>query len=217
MAKMAEKPYETYERLTGRKWTSGTSDAIQNLLARYNIKAPAGSSRANLALQRALLNDETLTGEVDRETLPELPRTLQPGRTGLEPNPIDVGYKRLATSSGGSVRDEFTPAQLKLIADTLPVAASLYGLGAGVGAAGGLGVAAAADMGGAGLAEYTPELFTQEIRDALVSGNRDRLRALITNAEQTAGMVRGGAQRLRAMKALDTLKSQLNRSMNPLD
>ena len=50
----AELPYETYERITGKKWTSGKSADVTKLLSQYGIKAPAGSEQANNELQRAL-------------------------------------------------------------------------------------------------------------------------------------------------------------------
>lgn len=46
----SELPYETYQRLTGKKWTSGKSADIRALLAQFEIKAPAGSEQANLEL-----------------------------------------------------------------------------------------------------------------------------------------------------------------------
>ena len=50
----AELPYETYERVTGKKWTSGKAADVTKLLGQYGIKAPAGSEQANNELQRAL-------------------------------------------------------------------------------------------------------------------------------------------------------------------
>lgn len=49
-----ETPSQTYERVTGKKWTGGTSADIQSAYKQYGITAPAGSAQANLALQKAL-------------------------------------------------------------------------------------------------------------------------------------------------------------------
>ncbi len=53
-----ELPYQTYERITGKKWTGGASPEIQSLYKQYNITAPAGSAEANLALQKALVGGQ---------------------------------------------------------------------------------------------------------------------------------------------------------------
>lgn len=51
-----ELPYQTFERVTGKKWTGGNSADVQNAYKQYGITAPAGSSEGNLALQKALQN-----------------------------------------------------------------------------------------------------------------------------------------------------------------
>ncbi len=51
-----ELPYQTYERVTGKKWTGGNSADVQNAYKQYGITAPAGSAEGNLALQKALQN-----------------------------------------------------------------------------------------------------------------------------------------------------------------
>ena len=57
-----ELPYQTYERVTGKKWTGGNSADIQSAYKQYGITAPAASSEANLALQKALLGKGTPGG-----------------------------------------------------------------------------------------------------------------------------------------------------------
>lgn len=52
---MAELPYQTYERTTGKKWTSGAAPEVVELLKKHNITAAPGTREANLALQKALL------------------------------------------------------------------------------------------------------------------------------------------------------------------
>lgn len=54
MADRSELPYETYERLTGKKWTGGLSASVKSLYKQFGITAPAGSEQANNELQRAL-------------------------------------------------------------------------------------------------------------------------------------------------------------------
>ncbi len=58
-----ETPSQTYERVTGKKWTGGTSTDIQSAYQQYGITAPAGSSDANIALQKAL-NASTVTSPI---------------------------------------------------------------------------------------------------------------------------------------------------------
>lgn len=52
-----ELPYQTYERLTGQKWTGGRSKSIQDILSRLGITAMPGSPEANMALQKALMRN----------------------------------------------------------------------------------------------------------------------------------------------------------------
>lgn len=49
-----ELPFQTYERVFGRKWPGGLSAGIRELLRQYDIQYPPGSAEANLALQRRL-------------------------------------------------------------------------------------------------------------------------------------------------------------------
>lgn len=58
-----EQPYQTYERVTGKKWTGGASADVQSAYKQYGITAPAGSSDANVALQKAL-NASTVTSPI---------------------------------------------------------------------------------------------------------------------------------------------------------
>ena len=51
----SELPFETYQRLTGQKWTGGSSDPVRALLQELGVSAQPGSSEANMGLQRALM------------------------------------------------------------------------------------------------------------------------------------------------------------------
>ena len=50
-----ELPYQTFQRLTGERWSGGCSNAITRMLDQFGINARPGSAEANLALQKALL------------------------------------------------------------------------------------------------------------------------------------------------------------------
>lgn len=50
-----ELPYQTYERLTGQRWTGGLSQPVLKLLQDFGIQEEPGTAAANMALQRALL------------------------------------------------------------------------------------------------------------------------------------------------------------------
>ena len=50
-----ELPYQTFQRLTGERWSGGGSNAITRMLDQFGINARPGSAEANLALQKALL------------------------------------------------------------------------------------------------------------------------------------------------------------------
>ncbi len=67
----AELPFETYQRLTGNRWTGGGSNAVRGLLSELGIQEKAGSSAANLALQKALLQRAAqLSGAAQMEQAP---------------------------------------------------------------------------------------------------------------------------------------------------
>ena len=55
-----EQAWQTYEKATGKKWTGGNSQQVKELLTLLQIGGKAGSAEANLALQKALQNPETL-------------------------------------------------------------------------------------------------------------------------------------------------------------
>jgi len=74
---MNELPYQTYERVTGKKWTGGNSADIQSAYKQYGITAPAASPEANLALQKALLGKGT-------------PTTSTPPTTGSSSSPTST-------------------------------------------------------------------------------------------------------------------------------
>jgi hypothetical protein len=207
----SELPYETYERLTGKKWTSGKAADVVKLLEQYGIMAPAGSEQANNALQRALKADKTLVGE--RPTLPE-PRGITPGAIPKVGSDVEAGYQRMKEAPAGkSAISRFSPDDFNRIESALPAAAAIYGTGAGLGLAGGLTAGAA----GTGLADMSPEIFTKAVRDAISQGNRAQVEALLKNAEQAARSARGGAQRMSHLGRVDELRSALQRMLNPLD
>lgn len=51
-----ELPYQTYERVLGRKWTGGKSDSVKQMLSNFGITATPGSPQANIELQNVLLS-----------------------------------------------------------------------------------------------------------------------------------------------------------------
>ncbi len=50
-----ELPYQTYERMSGRRWTGGASDPIRSFLSKAGITDTPGSATANLKLQKYML------------------------------------------------------------------------------------------------------------------------------------------------------------------
>ena len=52
---MKEKPFESYEKVTGQKWPGGRSIVIIRLLKMFGIKDEPGSAKANLKLQKRLV------------------------------------------------------------------------------------------------------------------------------------------------------------------
>jgi hypothetical protein len=52
-----ELPFQTFQRLTGQQWSGGKSQAIQDMMNQLGVTGRAGSAEANLALQRALLQN----------------------------------------------------------------------------------------------------------------------------------------------------------------
>lgn len=54
-----ELPYQTYERITGQKWTGGSSAQVQDAYKQYGVTGTPGSATANLALQKAMLASAT--------------------------------------------------------------------------------------------------------------------------------------------------------------
>lgn len=61
-------PYQTYEKVTGKKWTGGNSPEIVSLYQKYGIKDAPASSEANLALQKALLSDTSYKNNLVQDT-----------------------------------------------------------------------------------------------------------------------------------------------------
>lgn len=77
----SELPYQTYERVTGDKWTGGGSDKVREMLQQLGITGDAGAADTNTALQKALLNRQPTNVEgpmMDTSTMGErLPNDVQ--------------------------------------------------------------------------------------------------------------------------------------------
>lgn len=58
-------PYQTYEKVTGKKWTGGNSPEVIAMYQKYGIKDAPASANANLALQKALLAEKSSVGNKD--------------------------------------------------------------------------------------------------------------------------------------------------------
>lgn len=58
-----ELPHQTFTRVTGQRWTGGTSPSVVSLLQAHGITAQPGTVEANQALQRALLGGQAQTSQ----------------------------------------------------------------------------------------------------------------------------------------------------------
>lgn len=97
-----ELPYQTYERLTGKKWSGGTSQEIVKLLNLYGITATPGSAEANLELQRRLLQGG----------IPQQPtQATQPTQTIEQPNQNLVQQQQTENVIAKEPRDVIKPTQ----------------------------------------------------------------------------------------------------------
>jgi len=56
---MQELPFQTYQRVTGKKWTGGASPEVVSKLKEFGITSAPGSAEANLALQKQLETQQT--------------------------------------------------------------------------------------------------------------------------------------------------------------
>ena len=62
--KTIELPYQTFQRLTGKQWTGpGGGEEVASMLRHFGIVEPQGSAAANLALQKALIDNSKLTSQ----------------------------------------------------------------------------------------------------------------------------------------------------------
>jgi hypothetical protein len=81
-----ELPYQTYERVTGKKWTGGGSPDVLGMLKQAGITERPGSSAANLALQGYLqggINTSPMAAMVPNQTVsPSLTPAATPSDTG---------------------------------------------------------------------------------------------------------------------------------------
>jgi len=55
-----ELPFQTYERITHRRWPGGANTEIAKALLIYGIEYKPGTAEANLCLQGAMLCNEML-------------------------------------------------------------------------------------------------------------------------------------------------------------
>lgn len=87
-----ELPYQTYERITGKKWTGGGSKEVIDLLNQFGITAQPGSAEANLQLQKKLLNQSTQASDsqVNNQTTINQNQNLQEQTTVTQREPRDV-------------------------------------------------------------------------------------------------------------------------------
>lgn len=58
-------PYQTYEKVTGKKWTGGNSPEVLSMYQKYDIKDAPASVEANTALQKAMLAQKSGVGNQD--------------------------------------------------------------------------------------------------------------------------------------------------------
>jgi hypothetical protein len=61
-------PYQTYEKITGKKWTGGNSPDIISMYQKYGIKDAPASAEANLALQKAMLAEKSGGNQIVQDT-----------------------------------------------------------------------------------------------------------------------------------------------------
>jgi hypothetical protein len=203
---MPELPYQTYERLTGKKWTSGKSADVKALLSQFGIKAAAGSEQANNELQRALKAASVLeSAGVSMPTLPTPPMPT-PGRISTDDLPMDrlaAGYRSMR---GSNTLDQFTPEDETRITNALTRAAALYGSGAAIGTVGGvlssvapaglLADAAAEEAMGLGQAPAEIRAYVSAMRQAIAEGNRMAARQAVTALERELPQLEKAATQL---------------------
>ena len=80
----SELPFETYQRLTGQKWTGGSSDPVRALLQELGVSAQPGSSEANMGLQKALMaRSATPTAPVSAQAHPALADLFQSPKASM--------------------------------------------------------------------------------------------------------------------------------------
>lgn len=99
-----EKPYETYERITGKKWTGGNSPDVQSAYSKYGITAPAGSADANLALQKALNGQSTAVDPIQKQ-VGYASSMAKAGEFTSNSSTLDSKLNTANGMSGGSVTD----------------------------------------------------------------------------------------------------------------
>ena len=140
----SELPYETYERITGKKWTGGQSAAVKSWLDKLGIKAPAGSEQANNELQRRLKTwaktQESVTPVASSPRAEVKPRSAA--------QMVDEGYAAMGRSGTGSMLEDMPKLStsqkkglqgMKTSVDTLAeLLPTILSMGAEAPAAGGL-------------------------------------------------------------------------------
>jgi hypothetical protein len=98
----SELPYETYERITGKKWTGGKSADVKSWLSKLDITAPVGSEQANNELQRGL--------KAWAKTQDSMKPVASSPRADVKPRSaaqmVDEGYAAMGRSGTGSMLEE---------------------------------------------------------------------------------------------------------------
>ncbi len=105
-----ELPYQTYERLTGKTWTGGTTQPILDAYKKYGITDAAGSAAANTALQTALLKGGSSTSSSTADTTaPTVPVstgvTVPDASAGTNPVVSATGTRSGVDSLGQTIKD----------------------------------------------------------------------------------------------------------------
>lgn len=112
---MAELPYQTFERVTGKKWTP---EARGEAYSRYGVTEKAGSAEANLALQKSLLGGgASATSTVDTTKTSITPTKEMTGATsvdGTTPTPLRYTENPVISETSkmfgsGGIFEERTP------------------------------------------------------------------------------------------------------------
>ena len=80
--KKGELPYQTYEKITGKKWPGGKSPEVVSLLKEAGITFASGTAEANIELQKYLLGKpvkraEEIKTQLAAPTVTETPEMVE--------------------------------------------------------------------------------------------------------------------------------------------